>query len=144
MGLIRSGMTDLTPEDDDQLTEFLWPVFREMIKTAVENRQNLILEGCYLPFDWRKDFTEDYLRNIHDFWLVMSSDYIRTHLDDIEAHGCDIERRLENCCDPDLLIEENRKVLTGCEENGCSCILIDRSYPPNLAEQVLNQITRQE
>ncbi|MBO4604281.1 MAG: AAA family ATPase, partial [Clostridiales bacterium] len=47
MGLIRSGYTDLTPDDDDELTSYLWPVVREMIKTAVENCQNVIIEGCY-------------------------------------------------------------------------------------------------
>ena len=30
MGLIRSGNTDLTPEDDDALTEYLWPIIREI------------------------------------------------------------------------------------------------------------------
>ena len=47
MGLIRSGNTALTPEDDDKLTAYLWPVTREMIKTAIENHQNIIIEGCY-------------------------------------------------------------------------------------------------
>ena len=64
MGLIRSGQTNLTPEDDDELTTYLWPIVREMMKTAIENRQNLIIEGCYVPFDWRKDFTEEYLSSI--------------------------------------------------------------------------------
>ena len=45
MGLIRSGYTNLTPDDDDMLTDYLWPVLREIIKTAIENRQNLIIEG---------------------------------------------------------------------------------------------------
>lgn len=50
MGLIRSGNTDLSPvSSDDELTEYLWPVVREMIKTAIENKQNLIVEGCYIP-----------------------------------------------------------------------------------------------
>ena len=35
MGLIRSGNTDLTPDDDDALTEYLWPIVREMVKTAI-------------------------------------------------------------------------------------------------------------
>ena len=56
MGLIRSGNTDLTPEDDDKLVGYLWPIVYEMIKTAIENRQNLIVEGCYIPYDWRKNF----------------------------------------------------------------------------------------
>ena len=64
MGLIRSGYTNLTPEDDDAMTEYLWPIIREMIKTAVENQQNLIVEGCYVPFDWRRDFDARYLKDI--------------------------------------------------------------------------------
>ena len=56
MGLIRSGNTELTPMDDADLVEYLWPIVREMIKTAIENNQNLIVEGCYVPFDWQKDF----------------------------------------------------------------------------------------
>ena len=59
MGLIRSGNINLTPEDDDALTEYLWPIIREIIKTAIENRQNLIVEGCYIPFCWRRDLTSN-------------------------------------------------------------------------------------
>lgn len=59
MGLIRSKNTDLTPEDDDKLTDYLWPIVREMIKTAVENQQNLIIEGCYIPCGWEKIFRKD-------------------------------------------------------------------------------------
>lgn len=32
-----------------------------MVKTAIENDQNLIVEGYYIPFDWKKDFEEEYL-----------------------------------------------------------------------------------
>ena len=64
MGLIRSGQTELTPMDDDKLTDYLWPIVREMVKTAIENGQNLIVEGCYIPFDWKKDFAEDYRKEI--------------------------------------------------------------------------------
>ena len=56
IGLIRSGNTELGSEDDDALTEYLCPIVREMIKTVVENRQNLVVEGCYIPEDWRNDF----------------------------------------------------------------------------------------
>ena len=62
MGLIRSGNTALSPESDDSaLTDYLWPIVREMIKTAIENEQNLVVEGCYIPFDWAKDFESEYL-----------------------------------------------------------------------------------
>ena len=61
MGLIRSGYTSLTPMGNGrELTDYLWPVVREIIKTAIENRQNFIVEGCYIPFDWTKDFEKEY------------------------------------------------------------------------------------
>ena len=74
MGLIRSGYTALTPEDDDALTEYLWPVVREIVKTAVENKQNLIVEGCYILSDWRKDFDERYLPFIRFICLAMTEE----------------------------------------------------------------------
>ena len=47
MGLILSGYTKLTLENDKELTDYMWPIIREMIKTAIENKQNLIIEGTY-------------------------------------------------------------------------------------------------
>ena len=82
MGLIRSGNTDLTPMDDNELTEYLWPIVREMIKTAIENKQNLIVEGSYIPFDWSNDFEQEYLDNIRYYCLVMSEKYIKNHFDE--------------------------------------------------------------
>ena len=94
MGLIRSGYTDLTPEDDEALTEYLWPIVREMVKTAIENRQNLIVEGCYIPTDWRKDFSEQYLQSIRFICLAMSDAYIEAHFEEIRNHASAIETRL--------------------------------------------------
>lgn len=73
MGLIRSGQTTLTPVDEeDKLTAYLWPIVREMIKTAIENHQNLVVEGCYIPFDWKADFEPEYLEEIQYYCLVMT------------------------------------------------------------------------
>ena len=80
MGLIRSGNTTLTPlSSDEDLTDYLWPIAREMIKTAIENEQNLIVEGCYIPFDYAKDFDSDYLKHIKHYCLIMSENYIKNH-----------------------------------------------------------------
>lgn len=87
MGLIRSGNTKLTPEDDDQLTTYLWPIVHEMIKTAIENKQNLIVEGCYIPFNWRKDLNEEYLRDINFICLAMTDTYIDAHFAEIRGHA---------------------------------------------------------
>ena len=88
MGLIRSGNTELTPMSDDKaLTAYLWPIVREMMKTAIENKQNLIVEGCYIPFEWTRDFEKGYLDNIRYYCLVMSEKYIRNHFSDIKQYA---------------------------------------------------------
>ena len=129
MGLIRSGNTDLTPMDDDRLTDYLWPIVREMVKTAIENEQNLIVEGCYIPFDWQKDFTADYLAHIRCHFLVMTRRYIREHFDDIRRHANDAERRLDDSwLNAEDLIRENERNLDLCRSHGCRYILIDELY----------------
>ena len=115
MGLIRSGQTDLTPMDDEKLVPYIWNITKEIIKTAIENGQNLIVEGCYIPFDWKKDFSEEYLRNIKYCCLVMSEEYIKNHFEDIKKFADVIEHRLD---DSDLNIEnvinENRYYFENC------------------------------
>ena len=130
MGLIRSGHTNLTPLDSDgELTAYLWPILREMIKTAIENRQNLIVEGCYIPFDWAGDFDEEYLGSIRYYCLVMSEDYIRNHFEDIKTYANVIETRLDDSwCTMEHLLEENGKMLRLAREYGVNYVLIDREY----------------
>ena len=129
MGLIRSGNTDLTPEDDEELVAYLWPIVREMIKTAIENNQNLIIEGCYIPFDWRQDFDEQYLQSIRFICLAMSDEYIDTHFDEIKGHGSDIEARLDDSyCTVDQLKNDNHHIINGYEQTGEKISLIDVDY----------------
>lgn len=99
MVLIRSGNTNLTPmSKDEKLTEYLWPIVREIIKTAIENNQNLIVEGCYIPFNWTMDFEQEYLENIKYYCLVMSERYIQKHFVDIKKYANAIENRLDDDC----------------------------------------------
>ena len=112
MGLIRSRNTSLTPEDDRELTSYLWPIVREMIKTAVENRQNLIVEGCYIPGNWKEDFSEEYLKEIRYCCLVMSKAYIERHFSDIKEHASDIEKRIDDTwCTKESVLEDNAEYL---------------------------------
>lgn len=129
MGLIRSGQTNLTPSDNDRLTEYLWPIVCEMIKTAIENRQNLIVEGCYVPYTWKADFPAEYLQQIRYICLVMSQKYIETHFDQIQAHACDAEQRLDDCtCTKQWLAAQNAEALRQCRANGCQVLMIDEEY----------------
>lgn len=129
MGLIRSGNTTLTPMDDDKLTDYLWPIVREMVKTAIENNQNLIVEGCYIPFDWQKDFEKEYLEHIKYYCLVMSEKYIRNHFDDIKKYASVIENRLDDrWCTLESTLEDNAAVLENVKKHGVNYVLIDDVY----------------
>ena len=115
MGLIRSSNTELTPlSDDEALTAYLWPIVREMVKTAIENDQNLIVEGCYIPFDWRQDFDERYLPSIRFVCLAMTEEYIKSHLD--------------------AIIAENQRMIAGFRDAGEQVILIGSDYEQSITE----------
>ena len=129
MGLIRSGQTELTPMDDDKLTEYLWPIVREMVKTAIENCQNLIVEGCYIPLDWQKDFEPFYLEQIRYVCLILSRRYLETHFDDLLAYAGVVERRLDDSyLDRDALIAENAYNLEECIRRNLPYQLMDETY----------------
>ena len=129
MGLIRSGMTALTPQDDDALLGYLWPIVREIVKTSIENRQNRTVEGAYIPFDWKKDCPAAYRSEIRYRCLVMTEAYIRRNFAEIRQHASAIEQRGD---DPDCTLEsvlaDNARNLRLCRESGCESILIDGSY----------------
>ena len=130
MGLIRSHNTTLTPVSDDvALTAYLWPIVREMIKTAIENDQNLVVEGCYSPFDWAKDFEKEYLDNIKFYCLVMSSKYIENHFEDIKKFASIIENRGDDeDCTIEMVRRENTVMLEKCIRHGVEYISIDEAY----------------
>ncbi len=138
MGLIRSGQTKLTPEDDKELTPYLWSIVKEIVKTAVENEQNLIIEGCYIPFDWKKDFDDVYLRHIKYRCLIMTESYIRRNFADIKGHANAIEKRLDDeWLNAEELIAENTENLEMCRKYGCEYILIDGDYEIDLQRSLL-------
>ncbi|MBR5085812.1 MAG: AAA family ATPase [Muribaculaceae bacterium] len=129
MGMIRSGNTNLTPEDDAALTDELWPIVREMIKTAIENHQNLIVEGCYIPSAWRQDFSEQYLQSIQFICLAMTDAYIEAHIDDIRKHGSDIETRLFDTDNTvNSLKTDNHQYINEFTRIGEPVTMIDEDY----------------
>ncbi len=130
MGLIRSGNTKLTPMSDDaELTAYLWPIVSGMIKTAIENNQNLIVEGCYIPFDFAKDFEKEYLDNIRYYCLVLSESYIKKHFADIKKYASVIENRLDDeGCTVESVLEDNALYLELARKYKVNYILIDDKY----------------
>lgn len=132
MGLIRSGKTSITVNDDEKLTPYLWSIVKEIIKTAIENKQNIIIEGCYIPFDWQKDFEESYLPEIKFYCLIMTAEYIENKFSDILKFESIIENRLTTDINKDELILDNKQNLRLCKEYGLEYILIDKNYEINI------------
>lgn len=128
MGLIRSKQTNLTALDNDRLTDYLWPVIREMIKTAIENKQNLIIEGCYIPFSYKNDFTSEYLPFIKFICLIFSENYIQKNYETIVSNRSVIENRPDDHYPKERMIADNRQILSYCRKNDCRYILIDKEY----------------
>ena len=130
MGLIRSGHTTLTPmSPDSALTAYLWPIVREMVKTAIENGQDLTVEGCYIPFDWAKDFPPEYLVHIRYRCLVMSERYIKENFASIKGYACVIENRLDDSdCTVESVLADNAETLRLVQAHGAAYICIDDRY----------------
>lgn len=134
MGLIRSGNTSLTPmSNTEELTKYLWPIVCEMIKTAIENEQNLIVEGCYIPFDWKRYFDKQYLSVIKYICLVMSERYIHNHFSDIKQYASVIEQRMDDeYCKLETVLDDNIQTLKMCQKYQVDYLLIDTEYEVHL------------
>lgn len=142
MGLIRSGNTALTPEDDEALTVYLWPIIREMIKTAIENHQNLVVEGCYIPLDWERSFPPSYLSQIRCICLAMSPGYIKAHFSEIKGYADAIEQRLDDTdCTFEQVLQDNEAFLNGCREYGISPVLIRESYS-GVMDEIVREVSQ--
>ena len=133
MGLIRSGKTKIGVDEDKRLTRYLWPIVREIIKTNIENKQNIIIEGCYIPFIWKKDFTPAELKKINYLCLIMSEEYINKNFSKIVKYENKIEKRkFKGDVDKQKLIEENNLNLKMCKKFACPYILIDKDFNTDL------------
>ncbi len=129
MGLIRSKNTMLTVNDDEKLTKYLWNIVKEIIKTNIENKQNIIIEGCYIPFDYKKDFVDKDLKEIKYICLIMKEEYIKKKFDDIIKYENIIEKRkYAEDINIDQLIKDNNYNLKMCKNYNNKYILIEDKY----------------
>jgi gluconate kinase len=139
-GGVRRSQTALTPEDDDALTDYLWPIVREIVKTAIENQQNLIVEGCYIPSNWRQDFREEYLQSIGFICLAMTDEYIDTHFDEIRKHASVIETRLHDTdFTLDSLKTDNHCYIDSFTQDGEQITLIETAFEESIKKLVKRQ-----
>ncbi len=129
MGLIRSGNTNISVYDDESLMPYLWNIVKEIVKTAIENNQNLIIEGVYIPFDYKEYFTDIYLKNIKYYNIIFSKEYINNNFDTIIKYANEIEKRQNDFyIDKDIFIKENEENLLQCKKYNNPYILINNNY----------------
>ena len=167
MGFIRSGMTNLTVNDDWEMRYWMWSFVAEIVKTAVENHQNIIVEGCYIPHNWKDSFTTpnnspkhndsisfkttvleschssvDYMAEIRSAFIVMSRSYIEQHFDLIKDYANVIERRPDDSgLDLERLVMCSEGFREDCMANGTPLVEIDEAYDvDSLVERVLQTL----
>lgn len=133
MGLIRSKNTNLTPYDDEELQPYLWNIIKEIIKTVIENNQNIIIEGAYIPFNYKNDFSAEYIDNIKYICLAMSEKYINNNYNLIINKSNIVENRGKSfSIDKDFLISENRKYIENSIKYNLPLQVIDNKYVINI------------
>jgi putative acetyltransferase len=135
MGLYRSGSDyGFEPESDDEIiTQKLWPIIKGIIMTNIENDQNIIIEGCYLP-KTIEELDNEYLCKIMYLYIIFSENYIRKNLMEkiqenrniIEKRGYDFEEF--GYMDVEKYISENKNNKENCIKNGIKCIEINEDY----------------
>lgn len=144
MGFIRTGLTDLTVEDDDEMTYFIWPYVAEIVKTAIENDQNMIIEGCYIPREWRESFDEEYLNHIRCVFIVMTEHYIRNNFDVLVNTASVIERRLDDDPDMERLIKCSFYKKQDAIESKAYVYEIDEKYDIDAMVEFVSKIMEEE
>ncbi|MDR1308104.1 MAG: adenylate kinase [Treponema sp.] len=131
MGIYRGWPEcGFTPESKDEIiTKKIWSIIKGIIMTNIENNQNIIIEGVYLPYDMN-EFEQKYYSKIIYCKIGFSEEYIEKYLQTkIIRNQNIIEYREEDC---DIIMEqyvkENKLVKELCNKNGLKYFEINRNY----------------
>ena len=112
MGLIRSGTIALSPTEDEALTAVLWPIAREMVRTALQ------------------DFSPEERAEIRYLCLVMSRDYLLRHFTRVRQYANVVEHRLDDSdFTLDTALTDNAEALHQCRLHRLPYLLIENEYP---------------
>lgn len=132
MGLYRADIEcGFTPCDNwEFISEKIWPILRGIIMTNIENKQNLIIEGCYILPQKIKELEVEYRKEIISFYLGFSTSYIEKYFQSkVLYHRCAIETRgyeNEDTVADYILENKNQKGL--CEKFNAKYFEIDDDY----------------
>ncbi|MEW6712167.1 MAG: hypothetical protein AB1403_20270, partial [Candidatus Riflebacteria bacterium] len=129
MGIFRSNPDcGFCPDDPDHsVAQKIWPIFREMVKTDIENRRNQIYEGVQIRPDFMADLSSDYSSNIRSYFLTFSENYLRTAYNEIIKNRAAVEGR-SDWPPIEEMLESNKKLTRECRINGCNLLEIEKNY----------------
>jgi 2-phosphoglycerate kinase len=132
MGLIRgSKYCDFSATDDDvELSYKLWPIVKGIVMTNIENRQHIIIEGCYLPPEHIRDFEPEYLEQIIPLYIGFSRDYLQKYFDSgIIEHRSEIEQKdCDDYMNQDNFIKLHSRMKELCKKNNAKFFEINDDY----------------
>lgn len=145
MGLIRGAINcGFTADDDDAtISTSMWPVVEGIIRTNIENRQHIIIEGCYLPPFAVKSLKGEYPQQIIECYLGFSENYVRKNFEKlILPHRNVVEHRKypENRSASDF-IEEHLRLKELCEVSRLNYFEVDKEHTHTM-EEVLNFLNK--
>jgi 2-phosphoglycerate kinase len=136
MGLYRGDINcGFTPLDNDEVIgNKLWPIIKGMITTAIENNQNIIIEGCYILPRFVREFEKAYSDHIISVFLGFSTNYIKEnfasniikHRSEIETRNYPEERSVAQ------FIIENEEFRGKCKEYGVDYFEIKNDYQEDI------------
>lgn len=149
MGLVRSGVCPFPPRGGGELAPYLWNITAGIVETAVENRQNLIVEGCYVPAGWQDRFSGRHLADIRCFCLAFTDGCIRERFPEILRHADAIERRLDDSdFTEEKALEENARFLREFSRKSnffTSVIRMEQGFDAGaVCGRILDKIIRRE
>ena len=132
MGLIRGNQTcdfKVTDSDED-ITVKLWPIVKEIVMTAIENNQHLIIEGCYIPTNCLESFESEYVNEIISFFIGFSEHYLSNNFESgIIEHLHVIENKvLDDYIHLDNFIKFHAALKESCTKNHATYFEIDNDY----------------
>lgn len=124
----KAGIAGFENLDDVGMRHRMWPFVAEIIKSALSSGRDLILEGCYIPTEWKESFTREQLEDIRAVFILMSEAYIRTHMDEIGSFSGIVEKRENDFLDEERLVRCSADFKADCLGNETFYIEIEDDY----------------
>lgn len=140
MGLVRTGLSkvlNFNIDDNDQLIKKnIWPIVKEIIKTVIENCQDLVIEGVYIDEDDLNNFSIEYSKFIKSVFIVFSEKYIKNNYNTIIKYLSISENKDydESYMTITNFIKMHKKEKELCEKNKIKYIEINDNYIDEINE----------